>query len=207
MAQKEINEQINIIENISCRIESGYLISSNEEKIKNILASSDLSTGNIIDIFISLHIVLEVSLNTLHRHLILNSFKKRVDKFDVMKNIDNISFIDKTTLFIYNSKFAFGDKLSQAEKYHGIISKLKDFSGIRNQLLHGHSICSISERGSSKDSELKKKLNREYLDKQIKNFKFILEGMRFYLDCLESSFTKSGKEDLKKIYLNDEFLI
>jgi hypothetical protein len=29
MAQEEINEQINIIENISCRIESGYLISSN----------------------------------------------------------------------------------------------------------------------------------------------------------------------------------
>jgi len=44
------------------------------------------------------------------------------------------------------------------------------------------------------------------LIEQMRKFRFILEGMRFYFDRLQSSMTSSGKESFKKEYLSDEFL-
>jgi len=193
-------------EEVSFWKESNYLIISNKEKCNKLISYSELSDNDIIDILISLHIVLEVSLNTLYRHLALFSLKKNIDEFEVMKNIDNISFIDKTILFIYNSKFDFDGKLDQATEYHKIIDTIKDFSNIRNKLLHGHTISTIHRGGTREDSELKKKINLEYLKEQIKKFCFILKGICFYLDCLDSNLTQQGKEDLKREYLSDDFL-
>ena len=195
-----------ITASVSARKESGYLIVSNKEKCANLIRESELSEKDIIDIFISLHIVLEVSLNTLFRHLALMSIKKDIDEFEVIKNIDNISFIDKTILFIYNSKFEFGDKIVEATKYHSIIGTLRDFSALRNQLLHGHSISTIFDGQSNRHSTLKKSITLENLDAQIKKFKFILEGMRFYLDYLDSPISSDQRNAFKDSFLSDNFL-
>lgn len=202
----ELSETINVTDSVKARTESEYLISSNKEKCKQLLGKSSLGEGDIIDVLVSLHIILEVSLNTLFRHLSLMGIKKDVDEFEIIKNIDAINFIDKMVLFIYNSKFNFDTKLAEASRYHSIIGTLKNFAGLRNQLLHGHSISSVFSGGKSRQSPLKKNISPESLESQIEKFKFILGGMRFYLDCLDSSLTPSGKESFKKAYLNDDFL-
>lgn len=191
---------------IRARIESDYLLISNRSKCEKLLMSSDLDENDIIDILICLHMVLEVGLNTLYRHLSLFSLKKNINPLKVIENLDNITFIDKTTLFIYNSKFDFAGKEKLANEYHGIIDTIKDFAGIRNGLLHGHSISTILEEGAKTHSKLKKEINLEKMKKQIVKFCFITEGMRFYLDCLDTTLTKEGRESLKKSYLDDGFL-
>lgn len=193
-------------ERISMFKESQHLIITNKEKCSFLAGESELNFNNIIDCLISLHIVLEVSLNSLFRNLSLLSMKKSIDQFKIIENIDNINFIDKTILFIYNSKFNFNGKLDKATEYHKIIGTMKDFSNIRNKLLHGHSISTIYEQEEKSDSSLKKNISLEYLGEQIKKFRIIMEGMRFYLDCLDSNLTEQGKEDLKKEFLNDDFL-
>ena len=191
---------------LSVRTESDYLLLSNKRKVKDLVLHSELEENDIIDSLISLHLVLEVGLNTFYRHLALNAFKKEVDLVKVMENIDSISFIDKTVLFIYNSKFNFGDKISEASHYHGIIGTLKDFTGIRNKLFHGHSVSSIFQKEKWNKSTTKESLNLWFLGEQIRKFRFILDGVRFYFDCLETSWTDSGKDDLSKQYLDHSFL-
>lgn len=200
-----VNDEIQVNESVTISTESEYLIISNKEKVVEILSRKELSEENIIDVFISLHMVLEVGLNTLFRHISLSSIKKDVDRLEIMRNIDGVSFIDKTILFVYNSKFNFED-IGAATHYHGIIGTLKDFSFIRNQLLHGHSIITVADEQGSRSSRLKEILNKKGLGKQIEKFLFILEGMRFYVDCLDSSFTQASKESLKKSYLDNSFL-
>lgn len=190
---------------ISSKLESGYLILSNRKKCFDLIEKSELEDNDIADILISLHIVLEVSLNTLYRHLIGSVIKKEVNKLEVMENIDNINFIDKTVLFIYNSKFKFKD-ISKATEYHKIIGTLRKFSEARNKLLHGHSISTVFEGESKKLSKTKKMLNPQFLKEQIKRFCFIMEGMKFYIDCLDSELTEKGKEQYKKSYLDDSFI-
>lgn len=201
-----VSDEIHISESLTVATESDHLIISNKKKVRELISNPALSEEDIIDALIAIHIVLEVGLNTLFRRLSLENIKKDIDRFEIVKNIDEINFIDKTVLFIYNSKFNFNEKLIEASQYHGVIGTLKNFAGVRNKLLHGHSISSIFSNGETKHSALKKNINREFLIDQIERFKFVLEGMRFYLDCLDSSYTENGKEALKNEYLNDDFL-
>jgi len=210
MAQKSIHiqEKITVHDSWSARVESEHLIISNKKRCADIISGSDLSQNDIIDVFISLHIVLEVSINTLFRHLTLLNLLKEIDKFELIKNLDNISFRDKVVMFIYNSKFIVvsSDELSKLNEYHSIIGKIKEFSGLRNQLLHGHSISAVFDGEGNRHTNLNEELSLEGLEKQIKRFRFIVEGLRFYLDRLDSSLTESGRESYTKVYLNDDFL-
>ncbi|MCK9345169.1 MAG: hypothetical protein M0P64_03585 [Candidatus Pacebacteria bacterium] len=195
-------------EEILARTESLYLINSNKEKCAELIRESDLSAEDMIDIFISLHIVLEVGLNAFFRNLSLLSIKKDVDTFEIIRNVDSVNFIDKTIMFIYNSKFDFlsEEDLHRATAYHSIIGHLKHFSAMRNRLLHGHSISTIFDGERNRHSGLKEDINLENLKRQILKFSFIFEGMKFYLDKLDSPLTESGKESFKAEYLSDEFL-
>ncbi len=194
---------------IIAKTESTHLLNSNKEKCKQLISFSKLGDNDIIDTLISLHLVLEVGLNHFYRHLSLLSIKKDISHQEVIKNIDNISFIDKTVLFIYNSKFNFDspEKLIKAAECHKIINRLRDFAGVRNKLLHGHSISTIYYgEGRKERSSLKEKINLKFLNQQIKTFRLIMEGLRFYLDCLESSLTEQGKKDFKESFLDDSFI-
>ena len=77
---------------------------------------------------------------------------------------------------------------------------------LRNKLLHGHSISTLYENGNSRQSDLRNHINPQKVEEQIDKFIFIMEGMRFYFDCLISTYTESGKENFKKEYLDYEFL-
>lgn len=83
---------------------------------------------------------------------------------------------------------------------------MKDFSNIRNKLLHGHAISTIFDSEGKRHSDLKRKINPKVLKEQVAKFRLIMEGMRFYLDCLDSTLTESGKKALKQEYLSNDFL-
>lgn len=193
------------------RLESGYLWIFNENKCKDILSKTNKDEKDMIDFLISLHLVLEIKLNTFFRQVLLLQTKlivaSGVDEFKIIKNIDNISFIDKIIFLIYNSdtrNAQFDDVL----KYHKIINEVKRFSELRNKLLHGHS---VSYSGTDKDgkiikSDVSRNINLKYLKEQIERFVFIIDGINFYFDYYESNSIKD-KDNLKKNYLNYAFLL
>lgn len=196
-----------VLVDISGVSESQYLIYSNRQKCKELFSKTEWKHGELIDGYIALHIVMEAGLNSLFRKLALRSLKKDVDQIKVMKNIDEISFRHKAVLFIYNSKFDFDGKLSDAARYHKIIDTLKDFCAIRNELLHGHAIATIFGPDGSEPRHTttrKNIMSAEEVEKQLDRFRFIMDGMIFYLDCLEDLSTQE-KEQYKNDYLGYEF--
>jgi len=200
-----VSDAIGISESISISTESNYLLISNKEKVAYLLNNSDLNQNDIIDVFIGLHIILEVGINTLFRQLISPVLKEKIDIHEMVENLDKVNFIDKTIMFIYYSRFDFKD-LDQAGRFHSIISKLRSFSEMRNKLLHGHSISTRSENGVNTKSRLAKNLNLNKLQEQLLNFRFILEGMGFYLDSLNMGVTDAGKKAYKESFLDYSFL-
>ncbi len=168
-------------------IESTYLIRSNKWKCEQLFSKGHYGENDIIDILISLHLILEIGINGLFRALSNQTFKKDVDILERMEKIDSINFIDKVTMFVYFGNFDFKDKLDEATKYHKIIGTLKDFTYMRNALLHGHALHTITDLDTSakRKTRTQEKLNVEFLNNQIKKFQFIMDGMTFYLDCYE----------------------
>ena len=190
---------------MSITIESNYLFYSNRKKVSELLCKDKLDQNDIIDIFIGLHIVLELGINNVFRKIITPTLQKKISTHTMIENLDNINFIDKIVMFLYYSKFNFID-IDKATEYHKLIEKLRSFSEMRNKLLHGHSIMEVSgEKGISK-SKLKKNLNTEKLQEQLKNFKFIVDGLCYYLDCVDSDWTVEGRKQLKETYLSHSFI-
>lgn len=188
--------------------ESLYLLLSNRQKCQDLLNKETLEENDIIDIYISLHLVLEVGLNGLHRQIITSQIVKPIDKHEVIRNIDGIGFIEKTILFIYNAHFDFRSDLHESAIHHKIIGKLKGFAGIRNKLLHGHSIGSLTDdENVTSISDARSNLDINKLKTQIKLFIDINNGMKFFLDHLDNDgWSESYIEDLKNQYLNYSFI-
>lgn len=199
-----IEDTVGVSDTVRLWFDSPYLIIANRNRCKELLLKKERSQEDIIDILIALHIVLEVGINSTFRDVALLSIKKSVDQFKVIENIDNIDFISKTVLFIYNSNFDFSNKLDEANEYHSIIETLKDFSNMRNKLLHGHSISTLIEGSTSRHSSLKSALTESYLKKQLEKYKFIMEGMRFYISCLDLG--RANIEHYEKHFLNYDFI-
>jgi len=208
MSSSSINleESIGVSESVSARLESGYLIIKNKEVCSSILRLQNPSENDLIDFFVSIHLVMEISLNTFFRMVSLTEMQKRVDPLAVIKNLDGINFIDKTILFIYNSHFNFNGDLDSADRYHAVIGQLRQFSEPRNKLLHGHSISTIFHQDTNRHSDTRNIITRERMNNQIRLYKSIMEGLKFYFDCLQSSFSDSGKNTIKMEYLDDAFL-
>lgn len=201
---------MDLSDSVTAITESTYLISSNREKCRQILAKKDKSPNDIIEFLISLHLVLEIGLNTFYRHLFRSSginswlpieFGKYYD------HIDNVSFLDKTIAFIYACKFDFKQEdWEKAREEASVVSKIKKFNEVRNLLLHGHAVSTVFKLKFQKDSCTRKKINEDNMNKQIKLFKEILESVSYYLDHLICSTTESGKGSMKKEYLITDFL-
>lgn len=196
-------------------IESTHLIKSNKWKCEKIFTEGNYSENNIIDVLISLHLILEIGINGFFRAISNPTFKKDVDILERMEKIDNINFIDKVTMFIYFGNFDFSDsghfknRLVDATKYHKIIGTLKDFTNARNLLLHGHAIHTITDLNTStkRKTKTQAKLNKDFLDDQIKKFQFIMDGMSFYLDCYEKErIPLDAKVGIFGAYLEKGFL-
>jgi hypothetical protein len=191
---------------IAGRSESHYLIESNREKCRVTFSKREWRDGELVDGYIALHIVLEASLNSLFRELALRSLKKEIDEIVVMENVDRISFIDKATLFIYNSKFNLDGKLADAARYHAVIGKLRAFCEIRNLLLHGHAIATVTNsKGTTRHTRARRSIDYQRLLQQINDFRFIVEGLAFFLDCLDG-ISEGEKSRFKSQYLSSDFL-
>ncbi|MFW0862073.1 MAG: hypothetical protein ACKKL6_00595 [Candidatus Komeilibacteria bacterium] len=202
---KQKNEKLVDENNISVIAESPYLIKSNKEKCKKIIGKEpDVSPNSRADFLISLHLVLELSLNALLREIIVNNLQKKIDKSKIVNNLDKISFIEKITLFVYMEKYKFDyDEIEKADEYHSIIGKMKEFSKTRNLLMHGSMIGSFLDDHSSPTTATSV-LTPEHMNEQIENFKYILEGVKFYLNHLKNC-TFNKKELIDK-FLNTDFL-
>lgn len=205
-------------------LESNYLISYNKEICKSVLAEINKNKEDpnyhkkkikedLSVFFISLHLVMEIGLNGFFRKIHLKQIKKELEPIKVAENLDSISFIDKTILFIYNSKFDFDD-IQKATNYHKIIGKIRNFNEIRNKLMHGHSIgFDIGDLKDGKlpenfeDSKLFKLLTIENCKKQIELFLEIMEGMSYYFESLESDYSKDDIKKFKDLYLSGDFII
>ncbi len=201
-----VSDSITVQDSLSMTLESNYLLISSREKLASLLSKQNIDRNDIIDIFIALHLVLELGINHLFRKIIIPTLKKNIDTHVMIDNLDGISFIDKTIMFIYYSKFNFGD-IDEASEHHSIINKLRAFSEMRNKILHGHSVSEISKDGESSSSNLRKNLTSSKLFQQIEYFKSILKGLSYYLDSLElDPLTLVGKEQLKTSYLDYSFI-
>lgn len=191
---------------VASHSESYYLIDSNKERCQSIFTKDKWQDGELIEGYIALHIVLEASLNSLFRQLALRSLKKGIDEITVMNNIDHISFVDKTILFIYNSSFDFDAKLDQAAEYHMIIGKLRAFCEIRNQLLHGHAIATITNsKGVTSHTKARQNIDYERLVQQLNYYRSIVEGLSFYVNCLIGLGDGDKKRFIEQ-YLDSSFL-
>jgi hypothetical protein len=169
----------------AARTESFYLLTSNRDRCRRLLSLKEITEDEIIDTLVGLHLVLEIGINAFHRELTSIQIKKAVDHLIILDNLDRISFIDKTILFIYNSNFNFEGKIKEATDYHSIIGHMKKFSDIRNKLLHGSTVMTIyaSDDKPEKKSPTRNLLTLKTLHEQIESFKTIMAGMRFYAAC------------------------
>lgn len=186
--------------------ESDHLITSRREKCRKLLSQSELHEEDMIELYIALHVVLEVGLNALLRRLTLWHAQPAFDRREVINQVDDINFKDKTALFLYYGHFNFGQKIDQAKEHQSILKKMAHFSEIRNQLLHGHSISTFVLEGQPHESSVRRKMNPETLAKQIELFRDIIKGMAFYLECLDLEERPLNKEELKEKYLDLSFL-
>lgn len=191
--------------NDSIITENTYLFDKNIEECKRIFEKTNKSPNDIIDFLLSLHLVLEIGINSVIRDVIVNKLQKGVDKSKIVNNLDRISFIDKATLFVYMEKYNFScqDEIEEADKFHSIIGCMKSFSEARNILMHGGMIGSFFDRFSSCTNAVSI-LNIKYMNGQISKFKMICDGLKFYLDHLSSDNLNFG--NLKDKYLNYDFI-
>lgn len=193
---------------IELRLESHHLLISNRKKCNEILLKSTKDRNDIIDFLISLHLVLEIGLNGFYRTTILDQLQKSVRKTTIAHDLDSIGFKEKTVMFFTFPYFVFPDGIEEADKYYKAIGKLINFSGIRNKLLHGHTIMEISNTdGGIEQSKTFELIKENTIDNQIIDFKFIIEAVEYYFDHLkESSISKEKQEEFKNQFLDKTFL-
>ncbi len=122
---------VNLSESISLELKSNYLLISNKDKVQIILSKLNPNRNEIIDAYIGLHLILEIGINNFFREIIIPTFQKKVSKYKMIKDIDNISFSDKVTMFVYYSKFNFAD-IEKATEYQKIVGMTRHFGKVRN---------------------------------------------------------------------------
>jgi hypothetical protein len=203
-----LSNQVKIKGELTIFQESLYLLISSRKRCGSLLRKKELNERDIIDTYISLHLILEISLNTLHRQIITSKITIPINELNVIENIDRIGFAEKTALFVYNSSFDFGNDIQESTNHHEIVGKLRDFSEVRNKLIHGYSIASLTtSTGLNQSTKTRKLLNLTKLKKQIKLFIDINEGMKFFLDHLNiENWSREYVKDLKGQYLNCDFI-
>jgi hypothetical protein len=203
--QIKVSESVTLSDSVAITSESIYLLESNKKRVIELLIKSELGEHDLIDLFIGLHLILEVGINIFFRQIVGPTLKKEVGRHIMLANLDSISFIDKVIMFMYYLDFELED-INTATKYHQVINKLRSFSEMRNKLLHGHAISSTIENGANNPSSLKKSLTLSHLQQQLDDFRFILDGVGYFFDRLRGGITPHGKEAYKKSYLSHAFL-
>lgn len=192
-------------------LESMALLEFHKANCKKFMQNVDSAKEiDYINFLISLHIVLEISLNTFYRqlfHYISAPSSFMADRLIINEEIDSISYIDKTRFFIYCLPFHFPET-EKARNPNTLIKKLKLFGESRNKLLHGYSISTFIEGGVEKWSKAKKNVTFQKCVDQLISFNKILDIISYYLDYLALENVKDSlRKDLKGQHLEKFYVI
>lgn len=165
---------------------------------------SQVREEDIIDGYIYLHFVLEAGLNCFFRRFANDFLKKDLDRIEMMKDVDAISFRDKVTMFVLNTQFDFEDKIEEATKRSSIIGKLTNFCGARNAFAHGHGIVTkFNDVSTREHSRAKKLLNIGEFKKHVGYFVNILDDMRFFVEHMHTPLQKAHQDWISRYVLSD----
>ena len=189
--------------------ESLYLLHSNRKRCTELLSKPELTEEEITDALIFLHLVLEVGLNGYFRSLQFNAFGDDEEiRLKMWDDFDKINFIDKAVFFIRSSRFDLKGKGNEAQKHYSVISRMRDFSEVRNRLLHGHSVLTMHTfEGETYESKSKKMLTHDFLKKQVEKFISILNSILFFNEALDWGGSGSDPRSFaKEQYLSDAFI-
>lgn len=190
-------------------VESVALSEFHKSNCKKFMQNIDIANEiDYVNFLVSLHIVLEVSLNSFYRQLFhftsMPTFN--INRLSANEEIDRITFIDKTRFFIYCFSFDLS-KVEKVKDHNKLIRKLKAFCEPRNKLLHGHSISTFLHNGNETWSTTKKAVTLDKCMTQLILFNEIMDIISFYLDCLNLNIQDDLKSDLKNQYLDKFYII
>jgi hypothetical protein len=195
------------VNNVTLKVESNYFFISRRNKCTEFLKIDDPKEADILEFLLNLHFVLEVGINTFFRNYY--KFSSNYDFFKNSREIDNINFNDKVTIFLNENNFTLitGENLyTSREKVNEITGLTKNFNNIRNMIVHGHSVSEISSGDHKEQSSLKSKLTKESYIKQIDSFKKIITNINYFIDRLDTKIQREQIKMFQKNYLDLDFL-
>jgi hypothetical protein len=196
------------VNNPILKLESNYFFMSRKQKCSEFLKITDPKEDDILEFLLNLHFVLEIGINTFFRNYYKHT--SNYDFFSDSKEIDNIDFYSKITIFLHENNFTLETRESEHEsrkKVKQIMGTIKNFNYTRNMIVHGHSISEIHYGETKIQSKLKATLNKDYVIKQIDSFKDILNNLNYFIDRINTKISKEQLQSFQRIYLDINFLI
>jgi hypothetical protein len=191
---------------VDLRVERNYFIIKKRESCADFLENDNPNEFEMLNALLNLHFVLEIGINAFFRN-----YYKHCSNYDFLgintKVIDSIDFRSKIILFINCNKFNLSDanEVEIAHEYAKKIPKIiDDFNGIRNMIVHGHSISEAS--GTINDeSPLKLIIKPDGFKEQSEKFKKIVSHLIFFIDRLETTIPREQINMFRNNYLDMSF--
>lgn len=204
---------IKISDNLSVTVATAPLLPGCRRICRDVLLKKGKKTENdIAEFLLNLHLTLEIGINSMFSaimYLDLRVERLRDNFPELVENLDRVGFIERVTMFIYFGTFDFSDiSLDLLKQHYSIISRLRNFCGVRNALIHGHSMYEITDfQGRNKQTKAFALLTEETIKRQIEAFIQITNSLDFFIRAMVSmNFTDSGKEKMVKGFLTTDFL-
>lgn len=195
------------VNNVTLKVESNYFFMSRKQKCSEFLKITDPKESDILEFLLHLHFVLEIGINTFFRNYYKHS--SNYEFFKYSKDIDNIDFQNKIIIFLHENNFTLktGENLNTSrQKINDIIGTMRNFNNLRNMIVHGHSVNEIHFGEQRIQSNLKSKLNTDYVAVQMESFKKILANLNYFIDRLNTKIPEDQLQSFQKIYLDLGFL-
>lgn len=195
------------VNNVTLKLESNYFFISRKNKCSEFLQITEPQESDILEFLLNLHFVLELGINTFFRNYYKHS--SNYDFFKDSRDIDNIDFQNKITIFLHENHFILetGESLATSrQKVNEIVGTIRNFNNVRNMIVHGHSVSEIHFGEQRIPSNLKSKLNKDYVLDQIESFKKIITNINYFIDRLNTQIPREQLNSFQRIYLDIDFL-
>lgn len=157
---------------------------SKKRVCNDFLQKYTLNDVEILDFLLSLHLVLEIGVNSFFRSLYYIYSNLEFSKYENL--LDDVSFLNKIQYFLSSNRFTYrdGKEVDEAEKLaKQVISDIKNFNEVRNKIVHGHSISEYSG-AVSKKSKLLELIRPSQVKDQVERFKKIIDSLNYFVDRL-----------------------
>lgn len=189
-------------------VESDFLIKSNRVKlnvfINKLNKNDELLESELMDAFISLHILLEVGINTVLRKVSLRRLNQAIESLVAVRDLDEVAFRDKVSCLIYFGSFNPDLEKNKFSENETILNEIKKFCEPRNRLLHGHAVIAIGDQnGIKKSTTTSALLNNPLFMEQLSRYYDIVNRLYYYLCNLEPALNNI---DELKTFLDNSFI-